>query len=181
MNERGKSDGPVVPAKPPNNAAQAATEAVEERGPAEGNAAKQNAPRTQSRARRAKCAGSRTSGHQEGHHPSLARDSTSTPKAGAQCVRSARWDLRRGPPATAVPTAIELEQRAVFESTRKRQRRFFGVCSCTWASPQHRPRTVGGRSGLLADRGDAGGEQFLLRVHDQQHPAALLKLGCFGH
>jgi RNA-directed DNA polymerase len=37
MNERGKSDGPVVPAKPPNKAARAAAEAVEERGPAEGN------------------------------------------------------------------------------------------------------------------------------------------------
>jgi hypothetical protein len=27
-------------------------------------------------------------------------------KAGAQCASSARWDLRGGPPATAVPTAI---------------------------------------------------------------------------
>jgi hypothetical protein len=32
--------------------------------------------------------------------------STPEPKAGAQCVRRARWDLRGGPPATAVPTAI---------------------------------------------------------------------------
>jgi RNA-directed DNA polymerase len=37
MNERGKSDGPVVPAKPSNNAAVAAAEVVEERGPAKGN------------------------------------------------------------------------------------------------------------------------------------------------
>ena len=37
MNGDGKSDGPVVPAKPPNKAALAAAEAVEERGPAEGN------------------------------------------------------------------------------------------------------------------------------------------------
>src|SRR6185312_2279085 len=29
-----------------------------------------------------------------------------TPKAGAQCVSSARWDLRGGPPARGVPTAI---------------------------------------------------------------------------
>src|SRR5215211_7037022 len=28
------------------------------------------------------------------------------PKAGAQCVSSARWDLCGGPPARAVPTAI---------------------------------------------------------------------------
>ena len=37
MNERGKSDSPVVPAKPPNKAAHAAAEVVEERGLAEGN------------------------------------------------------------------------------------------------------------------------------------------------
>src|SRR6476620_6803936 len=37
MNERGKSDGRVVPAKPANKAAVAAAESVEERRPAEGN------------------------------------------------------------------------------------------------------------------------------------------------
>src|SRR5437660_692175 len=37
MYERGKSDGPVVPAKLPNKAVEAAAEAVEERGLAEGN------------------------------------------------------------------------------------------------------------------------------------------------
>src|SRR5277367_5813956 len=49
MNDRGKSDGPVVPAKPPNNAGRPAAEAVEGRGPAKGNTDQQNAPRTQSR------------------------------------------------------------------------------------------------------------------------------------
>jgi RNA-directed DNA polymerase len=39
MNDRGKSDSPVVPAKPPTNAAQAVAEVVEERGLPEGNAA----------------------------------------------------------------------------------------------------------------------------------------------
>jgi group II intron reverse transcriptase/maturase len=40
MNGRGKSDGPVVPAKPPNApAVPAVAEAVEERGPTKGNAA----------------------------------------------------------------------------------------------------------------------------------------------
>src|SRR5437764_5152791 len=38
MHGRGKSDGPVVPAKPPNNATLVAAEVVEERGPVEGNA-----------------------------------------------------------------------------------------------------------------------------------------------
>jgi hypothetical protein len=37
MHERGKSDSPVVPAKPPNKAACAAAEVVEERGLAKGN------------------------------------------------------------------------------------------------------------------------------------------------
>jgi RNA-directed DNA polymerase len=37
MNEHGKSDRPVVPAKPPNNAGQPGAEAVEERGLAKGN------------------------------------------------------------------------------------------------------------------------------------------------
>jgi len=32
--------------------------------------------------------------------------STPPPEAGAQCVSSTRWDLRGGPPARAVPTAI---------------------------------------------------------------------------
>jgi len=37
MNERGKSDSPVVPAKPLNKAAHAVAEVVEERGLAKGN------------------------------------------------------------------------------------------------------------------------------------------------
>ncbi len=37
MNGDGKSDGPIVPTKPPNNATCVAAEVVEERGPAKGN------------------------------------------------------------------------------------------------------------------------------------------------
>jgi len=44
-----KSDRPVVPTKPPNNAGEPAAEAVEGRGLAKGNTGQQNAPRTQSR------------------------------------------------------------------------------------------------------------------------------------
>jgi RNA-directed DNA polymerase len=44
MDERGKSDGPVVPAKPPNNTACAVAEVVEERGPAKGNTASSTHP-----------------------------------------------------------------------------------------------------------------------------------------
>ncbi len=50
-----KSDEPVVPTKPPNNArgqaAPRAAEVVEERGSTKGNTTEQNAPRTQSRTR----------------------------------------------------------------------------------------------------------------------------------
>lgn len=44
MNERGRSDSPVVPAKPPNNAGQSAAEVVEGRGLAKGNAASKTRP-----------------------------------------------------------------------------------------------------------------------------------------
>ena len=44
MDERGKSDGPVVPAKPPNNTACAVAEVVEGRGPAKGNTASTTHP-----------------------------------------------------------------------------------------------------------------------------------------
>jgi len=44
MHDRGKSDGPVVPTKLLNNAGLPAAEVVEERGPAEGNAASKTRP-----------------------------------------------------------------------------------------------------------------------------------------
>ena len=44
MHGRGKSDGPVVPAKPPNNATSVVAEVVEERGPAKGNAVSETRP-----------------------------------------------------------------------------------------------------------------------------------------
>jgi hypothetical protein len=44
MNDRGESDSPVVPAKPPNKAAPAAAEVVEERGLAKGNTASTTRP-----------------------------------------------------------------------------------------------------------------------------------------
>jgi hypothetical protein len=49
MDGRGKSDGPIVPGKPPNEAGRPAEEAVEGRGPAKGNPSQRNALRTQSR------------------------------------------------------------------------------------------------------------------------------------
>ncbi len=44
MNDRGKSDGPVVPAKPPNKPGLPGAEVVEERGPAKGNTASEPRP-----------------------------------------------------------------------------------------------------------------------------------------
>src|SRR6266508_3625293 len=44
MDERGKSDSPIIPAKPPNNAGQPAAEAVEGRGLAKGNAVSKTRP-----------------------------------------------------------------------------------------------------------------------------------------
>lgn len=49
MDGRGKSDGLVVPVKPPNKAGQPAAEAVEGRGPAKGNLLEGNAHRAQRR------------------------------------------------------------------------------------------------------------------------------------
>jgi group II intron reverse transcriptase/maturase len=50
MDGRGKSDRPVVPGKPPNNAEEPAAEVVEGRGRAKGNSPERNALRTQGRA-----------------------------------------------------------------------------------------------------------------------------------
>jgi RNA-directed DNA polymerase len=49
MNERGKSDRPVVPVKSSNNIGQPMAEGIEGRGLTKGNPQQQNAPRTQSR------------------------------------------------------------------------------------------------------------------------------------
>jgi len=50
MDSRGKSDGSVLPGKPPNKVGKPAAEAVEGRGPAKGNPHERNALRTQGRA-----------------------------------------------------------------------------------------------------------------------------------
>ena len=49
MNGPRRSDRPVVPAKPPNNAEQPAAEGMEGKGLAEGNPSQQNALRAQHR------------------------------------------------------------------------------------------------------------------------------------
>jgi RNA-directed DNA polymerase len=49
MYGHGKSDSPIVPAKPPNKAGAEAEEVVEGRGLAKGNSPERNMSRTQSR------------------------------------------------------------------------------------------------------------------------------------
>jgi RNA-directed DNA polymerase len=51
MHDHGKSDGPVVPTKLPNETGRTVEEVVEGRGSAKGNTDEQNAPRTQRRTR----------------------------------------------------------------------------------------------------------------------------------
>ena len=58
MDERGKSDRPVVPAKPPNKRRASGRGGGGGKGTGQGERGRQNASRTQSRARRVKCAGS---------------------------------------------------------------------------------------------------------------------------
>jgi hypothetical protein len=62
MNGQRKSDGLVVPTKPPNKAGGKAAEAVEGRSPAKEKVGEQNTPRTLSRTKRAQCAHSPTPG-----------------------------------------------------------------------------------------------------------------------
>ena len=71
------------------------------------------------------------------------------PKVGAQCGSPARWDLRGGPPARAVPTATRTGSRDVWFRVRRQQGRLLGVhwrC-CAWVlrvpaagAPCHRGR-----------------------------------------
>ena len=64
MNERGKSDSPIVPGKLPNKGCGALrpAEGVEGRGLAKGNPVQQTRLRTQSRNRPATCVGTDTAG-----------------------------------------------------------------------------------------------------------------------
>ena len=96
----GKSDGCIVPKKPPNkDGLSPSAEAVEGRRPTEGNTLSSATSRTQCRIgvsivlQRVRESGPRC--------PFLRQ----TPKVRAVCSSSTRTDLRGGPPARAVPTA----------------------------------------------------------------------------
>ena len=98
-NARGKSDGRIVPGKPPNKDGESrSAEAAEGRRPTEGNASQTAARRTQGRGR-ATNGLRRVRGAAE--RPFLRQ----LPEVGAVCGKSARTDLRGGRRATGVPPA----------------------------------------------------------------------------
>jgi hypothetical protein len=104
MNEREKSDSPILPRKLPNKGCGALqpAEGVEGRGLAEGNSLQQTRFRTQGRADLQSALGRIRQAANI-----LSNVCASLPKAGAQCGSSARWDLCGGRRVTGVPTAIE--------------------------------------------------------------------------
>lgn len=97
MPGHGKSDGPIVPAKPPNKAEPKAAEAVEGRGLAKGNSPERNMLRTQSRKRM-------SSALERIHQAILWCALVLLPKARAGCSNPARPDLWRGLWVTMIPT-----------------------------------------------------------------------------
>lgn len=99
MNERGKSDSPILPGKLPNKGCGAPqpAEGVEGKGLAMGESDPANQVPDTALERPATCAGTDTAGGNV--WPSL-------PKAEAQCGSSACWDLFRGRRVTGVPTGI---------------------------------------------------------------------------
>jgi len=66
MDERRKSDRPVIPVKSPNKAGRPVAEGMEGRGLTKGNSYQQNASRTPSRSDAPKCAGADTASSKEG-------------------------------------------------------------------------------------------------------------------
>ena len=116
MHDRGKSDGPVVPAKSPNNAGLPVAEAVEERGPAEGNAASKTRP-----------------GHRAGHGASSAL---------GRVRRRALED--KGARFTALLHHVDIDRlRAAYRATNPRAAT--GVDEVTWrAYGQDLERNLGG-------------------------------------
>jgi len=116
MYGHGKSDSPIVPAKPPNNAVSEAAEAVEERGLAKGKTPKCNMSRTQSRMsmfnalERIRQAVMKD-GSERCYHSYSSASLALLPKARAGCSNSARQDPCGGPPVRAVPTATEFNGR----------------------------------------------------------------------
>ncbi len=117
MHERGKSDGPIVPAKFPNNGVRnrldpsrpmlSPAEGMEGRGPALGNRRASRTHRTPCRMIRVPLvlAPIRRKGLQVFH---VAPFFTSPLKAGAGCGNSARPDLCGGRAERPVPTATAL-------------------------------------------------------------------------
>ena len=104
MNGHGKSDRPVVPAKPANNAGPPAAEGMEGRGPASGNRRASHTHRTPCRIIRVPPALAPIR-RKELEVVHVVPFLTSLPEAGAGCGNSARPDLCGGRAERPVPTA----------------------------------------------------------------------------
>ena len=109
MNADENSDRVIVPEKPSNNGGLPLAESVEERTLPKRNTSQTTVVRTQRRvATSSGLAGVRQAARQGTgitSIPSLDTASTLVLEGGAQCVSSARWDLRGGCRVTGIPTA----------------------------------------------------------------------------
>ncbi len=121
MNADEKSDKVIVPEKPSNNGGLPLAESVEERTLPKRNTSQTTVVRTQRRvATSSGLAGVRQAARQgkdvrfihqsEYYIHSLDTASTLVLEGGAQCVSSARWDLRGGCRVTGIPTATAYKQ-----------------------------------------------------------------------
>ena len=190
MDEREKSDGRVLPVKLPNNAARRPRRWWRE-GACRGERGRRNAPRTQSRARRAKCAWSRTPGRKQDkearftallHHVDVDRlraayrALTRRPRPGwtGSRGRSTGWISRRifaicTPGFTAAAYRAKPSRQGVHTEAR-------------WAATAARDRGVGGQDPSAG--GGRGAERhlrdglpgFFLRVSAGAQPAS--RVGC---
>ena len=185
----GKSDRPVVPTKPPNKAGRPAAEVVEGRGLAKGNADEQNAPRTQSRTRRAQCARPCTSSSSKGQggtvhrapaprrrRPTPRRRSSRLKKKAAPGVDGVTWEQYGGaargqppgPARAAAPGSVPGE--AVAKGVHPEGGR---AAATARASRRWRTRSSSGRRRGAQRHLRGGLSRLLLRIPAGAQPASM--------
>ncbi len=167
MNDSEKSDGRVVPTKPPNNAGSPAAEVVEGRRPAKGNTEEQNAPRTQRRTSAPNALDRVREQQQEKTGRVGSQRSYITSRSTASATRSWRSNARPRPESTASRGSEygqDLEDRlgscthAFIEERTGRSRR--GACTSRnrtggngrWGSHRWRTRSSSVRSSRCSTR-----------------------------
>src|SRR5205823_178216 len=114
------------------------------------------------------CAATRSDGSlpSASRTPGPTSDSTLAPKSGAQCVSSARWDLRGGPPARAVPTAImsNVRRQDVVEVAAAENQQSVEALTANAADPALRMRSRLRHPYRRFDDADAFGTENLVEV-----------------